>query len=880
MNLKGMLRVSTSLMVVCAGFMSSFAQAEDYVTQSQVNAANGVAGLNASKQVTADINNSKISTNDITIQGQSVSTAMNKANLAIPGQLEPISAYNSDSNSPLVFMSKWGYDNGNIKPNTLMIGGNTRNSIVGIKATCQNTGGGDLGGSCYQFTNMSGRQTNHRGGAGLTDGINMDIRNTDNSPVDVIGGNTLVKNEDGTYSAEGNNYSVAAVAAAGATTFKIKGTFGCGIGDGQSRCEMTGVNVVNSQGTSATTIKVTPGTYDVANDTTIVKLPANYQLQDKLSVSDTVNIKFYSADGVAYAIGFVKEKDSGGYMQHEALIAPVLSSKEAALISPRMAVWTNIADGMYKVEGGSNEDDSNIDMPNYYYGYNEWVAADTKRNVSVLAIQTTYYPNTGDTKFGWRTFKNSNSGNSSNPRFDFLGDKTVAADGSSTSNQYDYTLDYTNPGTKKTQHNSNYHRYSQPALFLGLNNKSFNLYGDQKYEHAPDSITREFGSEFDFVMPTNNKGAVVSRGLTLGWSGTDTDNYAKGSYMMRLHGGQHMPMGLWVSGVWPYGGKTISTDAGFFVFNNSLIGTGLSKVNDLLTASALGQVKVDSASYQLFNYASKDGAANNSLHLGLTKGISSNAFASLNQNESPTCVGTDKQTCSVLGQVIFDPLGYVGGIALGSGQGENTKLGLIVDAASNVIVNNQLTLAGQSVNDAVTKANSSIQQSQVNVANGVAGLNASKQVTADIMASSIYGSTLRGNMLNINKPSTDTAIYPVRFNTGSSDTNNGGVDIFYNSKTRTDGWGNSLDANTLYFTNHHHGLDVSYDNASDRFNQYKFEGRVTTTQKISAPIFQGNLSTPASSTASCTAGEFKDDTNYHYVCVDTNKWKRVALSDF
>lgn len=56
-----------------------------------------------------------------------------------------------------------------------------------------------------------------------------------------------------------------------------------------------------------------------------------------------------------------------------------------------------------------------------------------------------------------------------------------------------------------------------------------------------------------------------------------------------------------------------------------------------------------------------------------------------------------------------------------------------------------------------------VTQSQVNVANGVAGLNASKQVTADIMASSIYGSTLRGNMMNINKPSSDTAIYPVCF---------------------------------------------------------------------------------------------------------------------
>ncbi len=42
----------------------------------------------------------------------------------------------------------------------------------------------------------------------------------------------------------------------------------------------------------------------------------------------------------------------------------------------------------------------------------------------------------------------------------------------------------------------------------------------------------------------------------------------------------------------------------------------------------------------------------------------------------------------------------------------------------------------------------------------------------------------------------------------------------------------------------------------------------------------GTISTPASSSAPCTAGQFSDDANYHYVCVATNTWKRVALSTF
>ncbi|WP_035375984.1 hypothetical protein [Acetobacter nitrogenifigens] len=40
------------------------------------------------------------------------------------------------------------------------------------------------------------------------------------------------------------------------------------------------------------------------------------------------------------------------------------------------------------------------------------------------------------------------------------------------------------------------------------------------------------------------------------------------------------------------------------------------------------------------------------------------------------------------------------------------------------------------------------------------------------------------------------------------------------------------------------------------------------------------LGTPASSSAACTAGQFEDDANYHYVCVAANTWKRVALSSF
>jgi len=50
--------------------------------------------------------------------------------------------------------------------------------------------------------------------------------------------------------------------------------------------------------------------------------------------------------------------------------------------------------------------------------------------------------------------------------------------------------------------------------------------------------------------------------------------------------------------------------------------------------------------------------------------------------------------------------------------------------------------------------------------------------------------------------------------------------------------------------------------------------------EISATSYHESLSTPASSSAPCSAGDFADDANYHYVCTASNTWKRAALSAF
>ena len=54
----------------------------------------------------------------------------------------------------------------------------------------------------------------------------------------------------------------------------------------------------------------------------------------------------------------------------------------------------------------------------------------------------------------------------------------------------------------------------------------------------------------------------------------------------------------------------------------------------------------------------------------------------------------------------------------------------------------------------------------------------------------------------------------------------------------------------------------------------------TVTGTVTAATFQETLGTPSSSSAQCTAGQFTDDSSYHYVCTAVNTWRRTALSSF
>ncbi|WP_215764759.1 hypothetical protein [Gluconobacter sp. P1D12_c] len=81
--------------------------------------------------------------------------------------------------------------------------------------------------------------------------------------------------------------------------------------------------------------------------------------------------------------------------------------------------------------------------------------------------------------------------------------------------------------------------------------------------------------------------------------------------------------------------------------------------------------------------------------------------------------------------------------------------------------------------------------------------------------------------------------------------------------------------------------DIDADN-NGRHSQVSFiynkgwiigSGQGETLKGLTVSSYRETLTSPTSS-SSCKPGQFTDDTNYHYVCVATNKWRRVALSDY
>ncbi|MFT8951127.1 MAG: hypothetical protein ABF979_02540 [Gluconobacter sp.] len=713
---------------------------------------------------------------DVTVNGQSVADALAKLDRTLEVGYEGQSVYQSATTTPFITMSRNHWDAVNQNPNTLMLGGSTANSLVHLKASCANTSGGDEGGSCYQFTDMGGPEINNRSGAGITDGINIDARSSDVSPLDALGGNTLATESDGSYRVVGTSYSIGTDAAAGASSFTLVGALGCGVQAANSLagCQISGLSLAGASGTvSSETAKITQAAYNPSTNLTTVTLPSGYTLASAVAANTGVTAQYLASDGIAHAIRFLGANEVSVY--------PALNTLEMNLFQNRMAIWTNYAKGMNSTEGGYNPDATNVDLPNYYLAYfSGWDAANTDSAHSTFFVESGYYPGTSSAQPGWCTVGE-------------WGAAATAAPGQNSGDQIDNQITYTHPATGQETHTSQYHNYSQPTLFLGMNNKNFNNYNLQYRVGKTDSVTRSFDNEWDFWANQDHPGEVSMKGLTLAYNGT-SGPLANDSYMLRLSGANTLGIGLWVGGVIP-GGETIKSDSGFFDVRNQA--NMSADVNATQPISMMGNGVVNGKYTELSFYGSQDGSSGNgSLHLGALE--SSNP--SLQYNAAPLCDGTaymldsgiSASQCVQAGQIVFDPSGYTGGVALAVGQGSNTKLGLVTES------------------------------------DGTARAPAGLRVGA-------------GNAPSFSQVDSQT----ISLTNQAGDTNG------------------FLRLAGIVTT----GVST-------------FGGDTVTATTATAKAFRETLSTPSSSTADCTPGDFTDDANYHYVCVASNSWKRVELQSW
>lgn len=662
----------------------------------------------------------------------------------------------------------------------------------------------------------------------------------------MIGGNILVTNSDGTHTVTGVSvYPLKAISSGGNTVPMDDSTYtDCGP---RNWCTISGVSMVASDGT--TSVTEAKATTSVINGHHTLTLANGVTFAQDIPTTTPVSVKIISSDGIAHAVAF----DAVGSVK----IYPQTTQNFANLDRGRMTIFTNVANGMNQgehiVQTGIGA--STYDLPNYYYGYWQGTNLTAGTDYSSLTIESTYYPGTSSTKPGFVTINNS-SGPAAKPPLQNSGDTL------------DNALSYT--GTDgNTYNNTNKHHYTQPALFIGLNNKNFNSYGLQYYTNPTDGITRSFDNEWDFWMSGEHSGEISSHGLTLTWGGT-YQPLTKDSYMVWLAGFNIMPKGIIVDGVFPYGGKLIETDGGFGVFKNvtqgspstlgavqtiATLGQGIlgttyktdlsasvdiasgdttitfaGKIDDRYlrnpsgveiwshnattatafpTGSSAGVISTNvtydavanttvitlpkaftaslpaaSSSFELSaspsmgvlsEYVSNDGGSNDSLHFGLTS--SKNDLEYINDSVCSNFT----ITCRAESQLIFNPNGVVGGLALGYGQGSNTKLDLIDKQNGNIVITNYLEIGSSLTGNNLSIANNG----------GEFKFLASSSITggyANIAANDIHTT---GSLI------VDGVNNGLVFSTYSADSNNTQIHMFYSNDFDKEG--------AVYFTNFHYG---------------------------------------------------------------------------
>ncbi|WP_146882044.1 hypothetical protein [Acetobacter nitrogenifigens] len=516
-------------------------------------------------------------------------------------------------------------------------------------------------------------------------------------------------------------------------------------------------------------------------------------------------------------------------------ITPAISAADQNRIYPHTRIYTNVRNGMLNTAA-----DGSTNTPAIWYGYVSTITSTS----TATTINVTIDPDSSTG--GWMLD---------------TGTTTTTAPGS---NSGDVTDTYMSS-------------YTHPAVFIGASGKRF-VFNTmiQLDPTVKDSVTRAGeGEESDLQLldPTgyhaNDKFFTV-HGKTIVVTGKDLA--ADDSYLMRLAGSSLMPEGLDVDGI-EHGGQVIHTDAGYQYY--SLGDLNSASAGSALLISQLGAINYNGTFASLLMYGWKNS--------NTTSGWGDNAEFHLGMQEcqnaavmSGTSIGASG--CTSGGQIVLNPSGYHYGIGLGAGIGGTVNYGLYVDSNGASYIPNSLTFqrSGTAQGAFTTDAYGNLlfnganfiledatKEFQVYGATDLKGATTAAAITATSLTSTgaIQGQTITSTgtltaAANVVANGTITSQGYYVALSGAANAFLRQQTFAYSSFTDPDS-GVARDAKFGQ-----DGIAVSGGTKTDTLN-------VTTSAVLP-------FGTPASSSATCTAGQIETDATYIYSCVATNTWHRVS----
>lgn len=580
-------------------------------------------------------------------------------------------------------------------------------------------------------------------------------------------------------------------------------------------------------------------------------------------------------DGVAHSVTFTA---------HGALFSPALPAYWGSQLRKNMTIGTNVI-GLSKdhapVNNWNNPGDQNMAQPirSFFATMTDW---DTNSDGTIPSI----------TVDNWIVMYSQIYGQ----MFGFDGTRQGMIPGTD-------TVDGSAPGydTVRSQ-------FTAPALFFGVYTKAFDRYtlcqlnptmghGDKNAPNGNygDQVRECQGEEMDLFNsdPINYDATMEGLTITVGsFGGLLSDS----SYLMALNGAGVMPHGIQIMNVednhpsfeaWAHNGTAhhqIITPSNLPVSQGSVVPLITLDTPLAGTSSVVGTLAVKAYRDQTVD-GTDDSWASSSVHLQFKD------TTGFNTVEHP-----ENEAGNIGGQVVFNPEGYQYGVGIGGGGSfRQPRYGAIVD------VNGLLHLP----NGLVAGANANLQANAfVTTTPGTTDVGAT--YGTDSAGNPHIGSGKGGAILTSDINYSDIHVEPghnLVFNNTSgqngaylSTDGSGNVRVHAISS----GQGALLTDGDVRPTGNVHlespgGQIVFTPKSGSNISPYMFavddhtisfsnsvgvQSTLSLYAVTASGYFSAPLTTPSSSSAACSPGQFEDDADYHYVCTATNHWRRVALSDF